>query len=174
MYDYMRRLFLALTLYIGFSHPSLAREVVQTDHLASYTLVPGTILVKTSERKLYLIIDQGVAIRYNVAVGKQAKQWFGQARISGKFVEPAWSPPEEVKRDRPWLPEVIQGGIDANPMGARALTLDRDQYAIHGTSPSMRKSIGTAASYGCIRMLNEDVVDLFERVKVGTQVIVSR
>ncbi len=90
-----------------------------------------------------------------------------------KYKEVAWSPPREVKRDRPWLPDVIAAHDPKNPMGARVLSLP-GEYAIHGTSASMRSSIGTAASYGCIRMLNEDIVDLYERVQVGTPVTVLR
>jgi lipoprotein-anchoring transpeptidase ErfK/SrfK len=131
----------------------------------------GLIVVKTSERMLYLVLGDGSALRYPVAVGMRGRQWQGTARIDGKYVEPAWSPPAEVKRARPSLPDVIPPGPN-NPMGARALTLDRGEYAIHGTSPSMRASIGTAASFGCIRMLNEHIVDLYDRVKVGTRVVV--
>ena len=89
-------------------------------------------------------------------------------------MQPAWSPPAEVKRDNPRLPNVIAGGAPNNPMGARALTLDRSEIAIHGTTPSMRASIGSAASYGCIRMYNEDVIDLYNRVSVGTRVLAVR
>jgi lipoprotein-anchoring transpeptidase ErfK/SrfK len=131
----------------------------------------GMIVVRTSERKLYLTLGDGRAIRYPVAVGMRGRQWSGTARIDGKYVEPAWSPPAEVKRAKPSIPNVIPPGPN-NPMGLRALTLDRGQYAIHGTTRGMRASIGSAASFGCIRMYNEDVVDLFDRVPVGTQVVV--
>ncbi|GJE03724.1 L,D-transpeptidase [Methylobacterium isbiliense] len=148
--------------------PAAAREVVPFDVGAS----PGTIVVRTTERRLYYVNGDGTAIRYPVAVGKAGKQWTGLARIEGKYVQPAWSPPSEVKRDNPRLPAVIAGGSPRNPMGAAALTLDRGEYAIHGTNrPS---SIGTFASYGCIRMFNQDVVDLYARVQVGTPVVVTR
>jgi lipoprotein-anchoring transpeptidase ErfK/SrfK len=132
----------------------------------------GTILIKTGERRLYFVQGDGTAVRYRVAVGKPGKQWFGEARIDGKYVEPAWAPPVEVKRDNPRLPDVIPGGARNNPMGVRALTLDRDEYAIHGTNRP--DSIGTYASYGCIRMLNADILDLYQRVSVGTRVVVER
>jgi lipoprotein-anchoring transpeptidase ErfK/SrfK len=135
-------------------------------------VAPGTIVVRTAERRLYFVRGDGTATRYRVAVGKPSKQWFGEARIDGKHVRPAWGPPAEVKRDNPRLPDVIPGGAPSNPMGARALTLDRDEYAIHGTNRPA--SIGTFASYGCIRMLNEDIVDLFEQVNIGTLVVVTR
>jgi len=125
-------------------------------------------------RTLYLVVDHASAIAYPVAVAKPGKEWSGLAHVQGKFVAPAWSPPESVKRDHPELPEVIAGGSPHNPMGARAITLDRDEIAIHGTTTAMRGSIGTAASYGCIRMLNEDVIDLFERVAIGAPVMMMR
>ena len=133
---------------------------------------PGTIVVRQRERALYLSLGRGTAIRYPVAVGKAGKQWRGRSFVDGKYVNPAWSPPREVKRDKPGLPDVIPGGSPKNPMGVRALTLNGGEYAIHGTTRAMRGSIGTAASYGCIRMFNEDIVDLFERVRVGTPVAV--
>lgn len=133
---------------------------------------PGTIVVMQSQRSLYLTLQGGTAIRYPVAVGKAGKAWRGLAQVSGKYVNPAWSPPAEVKRDKPWLPDVVAGGAPNNPMGRRALTLSGGEYAIHGTTRAMRASIGTAASYGCIRMYNEDIIDLFERVGVGTPVAV--
>jgi len=144
-----------------------AREVVPFEA----RVAPGTIVIKTGERRLYYVRGDGTALRYRVAVGKPGKQWFGEARIDGKYVRPAWAPPREVKRDNPRLPDVIPGGAPNNPMGARALTLDRDEYAIHGTNrPS---SIGTYASYGCIRMLNADIIDLYDQVSVGTRVVVT-
>jgi lipoprotein-anchoring transpeptidase ErfK/SrfK len=133
----------------------------------------GEIVVAQRERHLYLVLGDGTALRYPVAVGKAGKQWTGRTAIVAKYREVAWSPPASVKRDRPWLPDVIEAHDPRNPMGARVLSLP-GEYAIHGTSASMRSSIGTAASYGCIRMLNEDIVDLFERVRVGTPVTVVR
>lgn len=131
----------------------------------------GMIIIKQSERQLYFTEGDGQAIRYPVAIGKTGKAWRGQTFIEGKFIRPDWTPPEVVSRDHPELPQFIPGGAPNNPMGERALTLRLDQVAIHGTTIKMRKSIGTAASYGCIRMLNEDVVDLFDRVRVGTPVV---
>lgn len=152
---------------MGFATEAAAREVVPFQAGIS----PGTIVIRTGERRLYYVRGDGTALRYPVAVGKPGKQWFGEARIDGKYVRPAWSPPAEVKRDNPRLPSVIPGGAPNNPMGARALTLDLDEYAIHGTNRP--GSIGTYASYGCIRMHNQDVVDLYERVSVGTRVVVT-
>ncbi len=135
---------------------------------------PGTIVISQSQRRLFLTQYDGTAISYPIAIGKSGKAWSGWAQVQGKYVQPAWSPPAEVKRDNPRLPNVIAGGAPNNPMGARALTLDRSEIAIHGTTPSMRASIGSAASYGCIRMYNEDVIDLYNRVSVGTRVLAVR
>jgi lipoprotein-anchoring transpeptidase ErfK/SrfK len=144
-----------------------AREVVAFNAAAP----PGTIVVRTSERRLYYVTGDGRAIRYPVGVGRQGKQWSGETYIDGKYVKPAWTPPIEVRMDKPNLPQVIPGGVPSNPMGAAAMTLAGDEYAIHGTNdPS---SIGRFVSYGCIRMYNQDVVDLMGRVQVGTRVIVQ-
>lgn len=145
-----------------------ARELVGFNE----AVPPGTIVIRSSERRLYLVNGDGSAVRYPVAVGKPGKQWFGWRQIDGKYVAPAWSPPDEVKRDNPRLPNVIPGGSPHNPMGLRALTLNGGEYAIHGTN--MPNSVGTYASYGCIRMYNGDIVDLFDRVRVGTRVLVTR
>ena len=145
-----------------------ARELVPFET----SIAPGTVVIRTAERRLYYVRGDGTALRYRVAVGKPGKQWFGEARIDGKYVKPAWAPPGEVKRDNPRLPDVIPGGAPNNPMGVRALTLDRDEYAIHGTNRP--ESIGTYASYGCIRMLNADILDLYDQVAVGTRVVVER
>jgi len=133
---------------------------------------PGTILVKTSERRLYLILDDGHAMRYPVGVGKTGKQWAGETKIDGKYRNPAWAPPMAVKRDKPELPDVIAGGSPRNPMGVAAMTLAGGEYAIHGTN--VPGSVGGFVSYGCIRMLNDDITDLYQRVSVGTTVVVSR
>ena len=132
----------------------------------------GTIIVSTTQRKLYLVLGEVRGVRYPVGVGKAGKQWSGVSFIDGKYRNPAWSPPAEVKRDKPSLPDVIPGGSPRNPMGVAAMTLAGGQYAIHGTN--VPGSIGGYVSYGCIRMFNQDITDLFERVSVGTQVVVTR
>jgi lipoprotein-anchoring transpeptidase ErfK/SrfK len=133
---------------------------------------PGTIVVKTNERRLYYVVDPGHAVRYPVGVGRAGKQWAGTTRIDGKYRNPAWSPPSEVKHDKPSMPDVIPGGSPRNPMGVAAMTLAGGEYAIHGTN--MPGSVGGFVSYGCIRMLNADITDLYQRVSVGTTVVVSR
>ncbi|CAH1657766.1 L,D-transpeptidase-like protein [Chelatococcus asaccharovorans] len=155
-----------------------ATTALSTDAIAAPSLAPfagpppGSVVIRMRERKLYLVLDGGQAIRYPVAVARPDKQWHGTVHIDGKYIEPAWMPPPDVKRDNPRLPDYIAGGAPDNPMGARALTLSGDLYAIHGTTRRMRRSIGSYASYGCIRMLNEDIIDLYQRVRVGTPVIV--
>ncbi len=133
---------------------------------------PGTIVVKTEQRRLYYVIDERHALRFPVGVGRAGKEWTGQARIDGKYVRPAWSPPAEIRRDHPDLPEVIPGGNVKNPMGVAALTMRGGEYAIHGTNNPA--SIGGFVSYGCIRMYNSDIRELYKRVDIGTPVIVER
>jgi len=159
-------------------HPTLAERVSPRPTELAKQMVsyageepPGTVVIRTQERRLYLVLEDGKALSYPVGVGKAGKQWQGRAEIDGAYVEPGWSPTPEIKRDNPNLPDVIPGGAPNNPMGARALTLTGGEYAIHGTNRP--ESIGTYASYGCIRMFNEDIIDLFDRVKVGTAVIVT-
>lgn len=132
----------------------------------------GTIVIRTNERALYLLKGRGEAYRYRVALGKAGKRWSGAAYVKAKYVKPAWSPPEDVRRDKPNLPDVIPGGSPRNPMGPRAILLDRDEIAIHGTNRP--GSIGTFASYGCIRLMNADILDLYERIGVGAKVVVER
>jgi lipoprotein-anchoring transpeptidase ErfK/SrfK len=134
---------------------------------------PGTIVVKTGERHLYLILDQDHAMRYPVGVGKAGKQWAGTTKIEGKYLNPAWAPPADVKHDKPDIPDLIPGGSPRNPMGVAAMTLSGGgEYAIHGTN--LPHSVGGFVSYGCIRMLNDDITDLYSRVSVGTTVVVGR
>jgi lipoprotein-anchoring transpeptidase ErfK/SrfK len=162
---------LAATMVVGTlaANPAQARPDV-VGFRGDYS--PGTIVVKTSERRLYLVLDDGHAVRYPVGVGKAGKQWAGTTKIDGKYRQPAWAPPAEVKRDNPSIPDVIAGGSPANPMGVAAMTLAGGEYAIHGTNRPA--SIGGYVSYGCVRMYNEDITDLFERVPVGTRVVVTQ
>ena len=132
---------------------------------------PGTIVIRTGERRLYLIVDSGRALKYPVGVGRYGKQWSGTTQIAGKYRYPAWSPPDDVKRDQPRLPDLIPGGSPQNPLGVAAMTLAGSEYAIHGTI--VPGSVGGFVSYGCIRMLNSDISDLFERVSVGAEVVVT-
>ena len=156
------------TFFLSLSGVHTTAQAAQDRSITSES--PGTIIVRTAQRRLYLVVSEGRAISYPVGVGRAGKQWSGTSYIASKHIQPAWSPPAEIRRDRPGLPEVIPAGSPRNPMGAAALVLAHGQYAIHGTNaPS---SIGGFVSYGCIRMYNKDVMDLYERVSVGTRVVV--
>jgi lipoprotein-anchoring transpeptidase ErfK/SrfK len=132
----------------------------------------GTIVVSTKERRLYLVLGGGRALRYIVGVGRAGSQWAGRSFIDGKYIRPNWAPPNSIKREQPGLPDVIPSGAPGNPMGAAAMTLAGGEYAIHGTNTP--NSIGGFVSHGCIRMYNQDITDLFNRVQIGTPVVVLR
>lgn len=131
---------------------------------------PGTIVVNTAERRLYLIQPGGTAIRYGIGVGRDGFRWSGVHRVSAKKEWPAWTPPSQMRRRRPDLPGHMAGGIE-NPLGARALYLGSTLYRIHGSNEP--ETIGQAVSSGCFRMTNDDVVDLYNRVPVGATVVVK-
>jgi lipoprotein-anchoring transpeptidase ErfK/SrfK len=131
----------------------------------------GTIIIATSERRLYYVLPGGQAIRYGVGVGRPGFEWSGVKYIASKREWPDWTPPAQMLRRRPDLPRHMEGGI-SNPLGARAMYLSGSMYRIHGSNEP--ETIGQAVSSGCIRMTNDDVVDLYDRAKVGTRVIVQR
>jgi lipoprotein-anchoring transpeptidase ErfK/SrfK len=129
----------------------------------------GSIVIITREHALYFVLGNGKAVKYPVATGKKGFEWRGTHKVSAKAKWPEWRPPKEMRKRRPDLPAYMAGGPD-NPLGARAIYLGSSIYRIHGTNePS---SIGKSASSGCIRMFNEDVVELFSNVKIGTLVVV--
>lgn len=132
---------------------------------------PGTIIISTSERRLYFVLPDGKAIRYGIGVGREGFSWAGSERVTMKREWPTWTPPASMLKRRPDLPRFMPGGED-NPMGARALYLGNTLYRIHGSNEP--ETIGQAVSSGCIRMMNEDVIDLYGRVPVGTRVVVQR
>jgi lipoprotein-anchoring transpeptidase ErfK/SrfK len=132
---------------------------------------PGTIIVQTSERFLYVVQPGGRALRYGVGVGRAGFQWQGLLRISRKEEWPDWTPPDEMIERQPYLPRFMAGG-PGNPLGARALYLGNTVYRIHGTNQP--RTIGTAVSSGCFRMVNPDVIDLYDRTPVGTKVVVKQ
>ena len=147
--------------------PSTTRSVVPY----SGREAPGTILISTTQRRLYLVQPGGTALRYSIGVGRDGFQWSGTHSVSRKEKWPDWIPPAEMIKRRPDLPRHMAGGED-NPLGARAIYLGSTLYRIHGSNEP--DTIGRAVSSGCFRMLNSDVVDLYERVKVGTKVVVQR
>jgi lipoprotein-anchoring transpeptidase ErfK/SrfK len=130
---------------------------------------PGTIVVSTSQRRLYYVLGGGQAVRYGVGVGRQGFSWSGEKRVTMKKEWPDWRPPAQMLARRPDLPRFMAGGQD-NPLGARALYLGSSLYRIHGSNEP--ETMGAAVSSGCIRMTNKDVADLYDRAKVGTRVIV--
>ncbi|MEJ8573889.1 L,D-transpeptidase [Microbaculum marinum] len=154
-------------LAIGPTDVAAAREIVETGDDYGY----GTIVIKTSEKRLYYSLGDGKAIRYSVAVGSPRNQWFGSTWVSEKKEHPGWTPTPSMRSRNPRLPKYVAPGPN-NPLGVRALYLGWTAYRIHGTNAP--GSIGQAVSNGCIRMLNEDVVDLFERVHIGAPVMVLR
>jgi lipoprotein-anchoring transpeptidase ErfK/SrfK len=168
----MRSLSLGVFAVLGFvllaPVASKAREVV---HFSGYS--PGTIVINTSQRRLYYVMDDGTAIRYPVGVGRKGMGWSGTVYIDGKYIEPGWSAPASIRKDYASLPRVIPGGSPLNPMGVAAMTLSGGgDYAIHGTNNPA--SVGRFVSHGCIRMYNADIMDLYNRVSYGTRVVVLR
>jgi lipoprotein-anchoring transpeptidase ErfK/SrfK len=130
---------------------------------------PGTIVISTRERRLYYVLGGGQAIQYGVGVGRPGFTWAGTKTVTMKREWPDWRPPAQMLRRRPDLPRYMAGGPD-NPLGARAMYLGGSLYRIHGSNEP--HTIGQAVSSGCIRMTNDDVEDLYDRVRVGTKVIV--
>jgi lipoprotein-anchoring transpeptidase ErfK/SrfK len=131
----------------------------------------GTVVVSTTERRLYYVLGDGQAIEYGVGVGREGFTWSGSKTVSRKREWPDWRPPAVMLKRRPDLPRHMAGGID-NPLGARALYLGSSNYRIHGSNEP--ETMGAAVSSGCIRMTNRDVIDLYDRVKLGTRVVVMK
>ncbi len=133
--------------------------------------LPGTIIINTGERRLYLVVGNGQAIRYGIGVGRVGFTWAGVTRVSAKKEWPDWTPPSQMLRRRPDLPRHMKGGPE-NPLGARAMYLGSTLFRIHGSNEP--ETIGQAVSSGCFRLTNEDVIDLYGRVRIGSKVIVLR
>jgi lipoprotein-anchoring transpeptidase ErfK/SrfK len=193
----MRRFYPALAAFVGlaaaFSAPATAYEIdpLTREPITYYDpsfrpqatpipremvefggrYAPGTVVISTQERRLYYVLGNGQAIRYGVGVGRPGFTWAGTKAITRKAEWPSWTPPAQMLKRRPDLPRFMKGGPD-NPLGARAMYLGGSLYRIHGSNEP--ETIGQAVSSGCIRMLNEDVVDLYSRVRVGTRVVVVR
>jgi lipoprotein-anchoring transpeptidase ErfK/SrfK len=149
----------------------LSPEYKRTAVFYRTTEPPGTIIISTSDRFLYLIQGNGRALRYGIGVGREGFQWQGLQKITRKQEWPDWTPPPEMIARQPYLPRFMAGG-PGNPMGARALYLGTTVYRIHGTNQP--QTIGSAVSSGCFRLVNADITDLYDRVPVGTKVIVRQ
>jgi len=145
----------------------IRRETISfdTNHKA------GTIIVNTKERRLYYVLGDGKAVKYGIGVGRPGFQWSGTHRVTRKAEWPGWTPPAAMRKRQPGLPHYMPGGPN-NPLGARAMYIGSTIYRIHGSNAPW--SIGQAVSSGCIRLANEDVIDLYQRVKVGSKVVVVR
>ncbi len=155
----------AATVRAGRRGSSIPKSIVDYDGKYS----PGTIVVETSERRLYFVLDDGKAVKYGIGVGRDGFRWSGTHRITRKAEWPGWTPPPQMRKRVPGLPAYMPGGPE-NPLGARALYIGSTLYRVHGTSEPW--TIGQAVSSGCIRLTNDDVADLYERVKVGARVVV--
>ena len=149
----------------GILDPRFRRQLVNYDGNEK----AGTIVIDTNERFLFLVMGEGQALRYGIGVGRPGFEWAGVKSVSRKAEWPDWTPPDDMLERRPDLPRFMPGG-PGNPLGARALYLGSSLYRIHGTNEP--QTIGKAVSSGCIRMVNDDVIDLYNRVRVGTKVIV--
>jgi len=183
----LRILLAAVAMTAALATPALAEEygsgsdlisrgtpgyspIPRTTVTATDEYAPGTIFINTAERRLYLMTGNGQAIRYGIGVGRDGFRWGGVHKVTAKREWPDWTPPSQMIARRPDLPHHMNGGID-NPLGARALYLGSTLYRIHGSNEP--ETIGTAVSSGCFRMTNEDVIDLYNRVPIGTTVIVK-
>ena len=151
-----------------FSEQAIPKQVVIWRH-PEYK--KGTVVVSTEQRRLYYVLGDDQAIEYGVGVGRQGFTWSGEKTVSRKREWPDWRPPAVMLKRRPDLPRHMAGGID-NPLGARALYLGSSNYRIHGSNEP--ETMGAAVSSGCIRMTNRDVIDLYDRVKLGTKVVVMK
>jgi lipoprotein-anchoring transpeptidase ErfK/SrfK len=155
-----------LATRVNTRHSVIKKEVVSYET----TLKPGSIVIETGERRLYLVLDGGKAMKYGIGVGRDGFTWSGTNRITRKAEWPGWTPPAQMRKRVPDLPAYMPGGPN-NPLGARAMYIGSTLYRVHGTSdPS---SIGQAVSSGCIRLTNDDVADLYERVNVGATIVVN-
>jgi lipoprotein-anchoring transpeptidase ErfK/SrfK len=151
-----------------FTMQAIPRQIVEWHH-PEYN--KGTVVVSTKERRLYYVLGRGQAIEYGVGVGRDGFSWSGVKKVTRKAEWPDWRPPPEMLKRRPDLPVYMAGGND-NPLGSRALYLGSSEYRIHGSNEP--DTIGAAVSSGCIRMTNRDVVDLYDRVKIGATVVVLK
>src|SRR3954447_2042626 len=157
--------------WTAFGGSSYAGAIARTTVSSPGNYAPGTIIINTSERRLYLVQEGGTALRYGIGVGRVGFTWAGATSVVAKKKWPDWTPPSQMLARRPDLPRFMRGGPD-NPLGARAMYLGSSLYRIHGSNEP--ETIGQAVSSGCFRLLNDDVIDLYDRVRVGAKVVVMR
>ena len=150
----------------GMRYTPIPRQIVDYET----SLKPGSLVIETGERRLYLVLEDGKALRYGIGVGREGFTWSGRNTITRKAEWPGWTPPPAMRKRIPDLPAYMEGGPD-NPLGARALYIGSTLYRVHGTSEPW--TIGHAVSSGCIRLTNDDVIDLYERVRVGAVIVVN-
>jgi lipoprotein-anchoring transpeptidase ErfK/SrfK len=172
MVHVLKRTAIFVAIVLAWALPAAVAHSATRDIVPIAGFRPGTIVIRTNERRLYYVLDGAHALRFPVGVGRAGMTWTGNAQVEGKFVRPAWAPPASIRRENPRLPKVIPGGAANNPMGAAALTLRSGEYAIHGTNrPEL---IGGFVSHGCIRMYNSDIRELYRLVAIGTPVVVEQ
>jgi lipoprotein-anchoring transpeptidase ErfK/SrfK len=160
------KIILLVLLLAAPAAPSIARPEQIS---ASGEFPVGSIIIKTAERKLLFVRGENDLVTYTIAVGRQGRKWTGTTSISRKVLDPAWAPPPNIRKDNPRLPALVKAGPN-NPLGVAVLVLGDGTYGIHGTNRP--ETIGTSASYGCFRMYNKDILDLFSKVSIGTTVTV--
>jgi lipoprotein-anchoring transpeptidase ErfK/SrfK len=163
---FLSKIILLVFLLAAVAIPSAARPTLGPA-LGEYSV--GSIIIRTTERKLLFVRGVNDIIIYKIAVGRQGRKWTGSTSISRKVLNPAWAPPPNIRKDNPRLPALVSAG-PRNPLGVAVLVLGDGTYGIHGTNRP--ETIGTFASYGCFRMYNKDILDLFARVSIGTSVTV--
>lgn len=146
---------------------------VESKHVVNFTAkhAPGTLVVSFGDRRLYYVMPGKRAISYPIAIPKEDARWSGSFAVTAKMVNPTWTPTADMRKENPSLPAVVPGGHPRNPLGNRALYVGDTLYRIHGTDAPWL--IGDAVSHGCVRMLNDDVADLYERVPVGSKIVVT-
>ena len=165
-FRFLLKIILLVLLLAAPAAPSNARP---EQYSASGEFPLGSIVIKTGERKLLFVRGENDIVTYTIAVGRQGREWTGTTSISRKVLDPAWAPPPNIRKDNPRLPALVKAGPN-NPLGVAVLVLGDGTYGIHGTNRP--ETIGTFASYGCFRMYNKDILDLFSMVAIGTTVTV--
>ena len=171
----LRRTALFFAIVLSFAFLAAAARAAGREVVSLHGYAPGTIVVKTHERRLYYVLDSGRALRFPVGVGRTGMQWHGNAHVEGKYVRPAWAPPPMIRGENPHLPKVIPGGAPNNPMGAAALTLRGGEYAIHGTNrPARSAASSRTAASACTTATSASSIAMVSARHAGGRRAVSR